>query len=138
MKPDIKVFGKACPMFVPLVENGYTSADSQVSRLIAQEYLEIMLKEKVDTLILGCTHYPMLKDVISEVMGDEVKLISSGAEAAKHAQKILAYNDELCDREEDGMLELYCTDSVELFSENADAFLGKNKNIKISKCSLAL
>lgn len=138
MKPDIKVFGKACPMFVPLVENGYTSADSQVSRLIAQEYLEVMLKEKVDTLILGCTHYPMLKDVISEVMGDEVRLISSGAEAAKHAQKILAYNDELCDREENGMLELYCTDSVELFSENADAFLGKNKNIKISKCSLAL
>lgn len=64
-------------MFVPLVENGYTSPDNRVSKLIAQEYLEVMIREKVDTLILGCTHYPMLKDVIAEIMGSGVKLISS-------------------------------------------------------------
>lgn len=138
MKPDIKVVGKACPMFVPLVENGYTAADCKVSKLIAEEYLEVMKREKVDTLILGCTHYPMLKDIIAEIMGEGVKLISSGAEVAKYAQKILSYNDALCDREEQGVLELYCTDSVELFAENADAFLGRKENIKISKCSLDL
>ncbi len=138
MKPDIKVVGKACPLFVPLVENGYTSPDNRVSTLVAQEYLEVMIREKVDTLILGCTHYPMLKDIIAGVMGDGVRLISSGAEVAKHAQKILAYNDALSDRKEEGTLELYCTDSVELFAENVDTFLGNNKNITISKCNLAL
>lgn len=138
MNADIKVVGKACPMFVPLVENGYIDPDNEVSKIIARQYLEVMVKENVDTLILGCTHYPMLKEIIGGIMGEKVKLISSGAEVAKYAQKILTYNDALSDREEAGTLELYCTDSVELFSENAETFLGKNKNIKISKCSLAL
>lgn len=138
VNPNIKVFGKACPMFVPLVENGYTSFDCKVSRIIAEEYLEVMKKEKVDTLILGCTHYPMLKDIIADIMGDGVKLISSGAEIAKYAQKVLAYNGCMADREEAGKIDLYCTDSVELFSENVDVFLGKNKNINISKCNLAI
>ncbi len=137
-KSDIKVVGKACPMFVPLVENGYTSADCKVSRLIAEEYLEVMKKEEVDTLILGCTHYPMLKDIIADIMGDGVKLISSGEEAAKYAQKVLSYNDLLTDREETGKIKLYCTDSEKLFSENVDGFLDKNMNIEISECNLAL
>lgn len=136
MKPDIKVVGKACPMFVPLVENGYTSPDDPVANLIAEEYLEVLKREKVDTLILGCTHYPIMRDVIAKVMGEGVKLISSGAEVAKYAQKVLSYNDQLSEREEPGVLELYCTDSKELFAENVDAFLGKGHNIKISKCSL--
>lgn len=135
---DIRIVGKACPMFVPLVENGYTARDCQVTRLIAQEYLEVMKREQVDTLIMGCTHYPMLKDIIADIMGSGVKLISPGEEAAKYAKKVLAYNDELAERKESGRLDLYCTDSVAMFSENVEAFLGKNINGEIHKCNLTL
>lgn len=136
VRPDIKVVGKACPMFVPLVENGYTAKDCQVTRLIAEEYLEVMKREQVDTLIMGCTHYPMLKDIIGDIMGEDVKLISSGGELAKYAKNVLTFNDCLSDRTEKGHLELYCTDSVELFSENVKSFLGENINGEIFKCNL--
>ncbi|MBQ8107355.1 MAG: glutamate racemase [Ruminococcus sp.] len=136
--PEAKVFGKACPMFVPLVENGYTSPDCPPARFFTEEYLECMKREQVDTLILGCTHYPHLTQVISEYMGREVTLISSGAELAKYALKTLTYDGELADREEQGELELYCTDSVDLFSESVERFLGKTINGEISKCSLKL
>lgn len=136
INPDIKVVGKACPLFVPLVENGYTAVDCPPARFFAEEYLEIMKKEKVDTLILGCTHYPHLTELISDIMGSDVTLISSGAELAKYALKTMSYNDTLSDREEQGRIELYCTDSVELFSENVEKFLGKNINAQISQCNL--
>jgi len=138
ISPEVKVIGKACPMFVPLVENGYTSPECPPAVYFAEEYLECMKNEGVDTLILGCTHYPHLSDVISKIMGDGVKLISSGAELAKYALKTMTYNDQLADREEPGSLELYCTDSEELFAENVEKFLGKNINAKISKCNLNL
>lgn len=134
--PEIKVVGKACPLFVPLVENGYTSPENPAVRFFAEEYLECMKREGVDTLILGCTHYPHLKEVISQVMGDDVTLISSGAELAKYALKTMTFDSTLADRSESGTVELYCTDSEELFAENVERFLGKNINAKISKCNL--
>ncbi|MBQ9375168.1 MAG: glutamate racemase [Ruminococcus sp.] len=135
---DIRVVGKSCPMFVPLVENGYTGRDCEVTKMIAREYLSVMKQEEVDTLIMGCTHYPMLKDIIGDIMGDKVNLISPGEEAAKYAKTVLAYNDQLSDRQEPGHLELYCTDSVSMFSENVEAFLGKNINGEIYKCNLTV
>ena len=136
--PDVKVIGMACPMFVPLVENGYTAKDCEPARYFACEYLEIMKKEQVDTLILGCTHYPHLSELIRDIMGEGVTLISSGAELAKHALKTLSYNDALCSRQQQGSLELYCTDSEELFRENVEKLMSKNINAKISKCTLKL
>lgn len=136
--PDVKVVGMACPMFVPLVENGYTSKDCEPARFFAQEYLEIMKKEQVDTLILGCTHYPHLSELIRDIMGDDVTLISSGAELAKHALKTLSFNDALCDEQQQGGLELYCTDSEELFRENVEKLMSTDINAKISKCTLKL
>ena len=118
-------------MFVPLVENGYTAPDCVPARYIAQEYLEIMKKEDVDTLILGCTHYPHLTELISDIMGEGVTLVS-------YALNSLSYSDDTAEREERESLELYCTDSVELFSENVERFLGNNINAQISKCSLKL
>lgn len=136
IRPDAHVIGQACPMFVPLVENGYTQRDCQVTKLIAEEYLAIMKEKEVDTLIMGCTHYPMLKEIIGDIMGDNVKLISPGEEAAKFAKNVLTMNGCLTDNKEKGHLELYCTDSVELFSENVKSFLGENINGEINKCSL--
>ncbi|MBQ8965831.1 glutamate racemase [Ruminococcus sp.] len=134
--PGAKVVGKACPMFVPLVENGYVGKDCPPTRFFAEEYLECMKREQVDTLILGCTHYPHLADVISDIMGADVKLISSSAELARFAVKTLTFNDELAEREEAGRQQLYCTDSVELFSENVERFLGESFSGTVEKCSL--
>lgn len=133
---DIKVVGKACPLFVPLVENGYTAKDNKVTRLVAEEYLEVMKKENVDTLIMGCTHYPLLKEVFADILGDKVTLVSPGAEVARHAAKVLMQKDMLSDRQPAGRCRLFCTDSEELFSENVSAFLGSDINAEISKCSL--
>lgn len=126
--PDAKLIGKACPMFVPLVENGYTDRNNQVAKIIAEDYLQVMIDEDVDTLIMGCTHYPLLKDIIADILGDKVTLISPGAEAAKYALSVLSEKDMLSGSRENGRLELYCTDSVELFTENVKAFLGSDIN----------
>lgn len=134
--PDVKVVTKACPMFVPLVENGYTSPDDPISTAISKDYLKVMIDEKVDTLIMGCTHYPHLSGVFARVLGDKVSLVSSGAEAAKFAKRVLENENLLSERKEEGVLELYCTDSVELFTENVETFLGHNINAAISQCVL--
>ena len=134
--PEIEVTSKACPMFVSLVENGYTARDCKPAILIAEEYLEIMKKNDVDTLILGCTHFPHLHDIIQDIMGENVRLISSGAELAKFAARTLKENNALSDRQTDGERELFCTDSVELFTENTEVFLGKDTKASISKCTL--
>lgn len=136
LDPGIKVVAKACPLFVPLVENGYTSADDQIARLVAQEYLEVMMKEKVDTLIMGCTHYPLLKEVFADIMGDSVALVSPGEEAAKYAASLMAEKGLLNESGKEASCKLYCTDSEELFRENATAFLGNGMHADITKCVL--
>jgi len=81
INPDLKVFSLACPLFVPLAEEGYV--DKEATYLIAKDYLQTMLDVDVDTLILGCTHYPLLKEVIADAMGPDVTLIDSGEETAR-------------------------------------------------------
>ena len=127
IRPDISVIGNSCPMFVPLVENGYTDRDNPVTKLIAEQYLAPIKREGVDTLILGCTHYPIIRDTIADYMGDSVKIISSGEEAAKFAYNMLTAKDMLASREETGINTYYTSDSVALFEENAMAFLGSGK-----------
>lgn len=123
IRPDVSVIGAACPLFVPLVENGFTARGNKVAQLVAEQYLAPIKKEGVDTLILGCTHYPILRDVISDYMGDSVTLISSGEEAAKYAYNMLMSREMLSDREENGTNTYYTSDSIELFEDNARAFL---------------
>ncbi len=124
IRSDISIIGAACPMFVPLVENGFTGKDNEVARLVAKQYLEPIKKENVDTLILGCTHYPILHDVIADYMGEGVELISSGSEAAKYTCAFLTNNDMLSGKNGSGKISFYSSDSVEMFRENAQAFLG--------------
>jgi glutamate racemase len=87
LAPDATVHAMACPLFVPLVEEGWT--DHQATRLIAAEYLEPMQAAGVDTLVLGCTHYPLLAPVIAHVMGRDVTLIDSAEETARETGRIL-------------------------------------------------
>lgn len=134
--PSAEVYSKACPMFVPLVENGYVGANCEPTLAIAKEYLEPLKAEGIDTLILGCTHYPLLSGIIAKIMGDDVKLISSGGEAGKYAKEILSENGLLNDSAEKGRINLYCTDSAELFMENAKHFLGGLEGFEVKSVSL--
>ncbi|HUP01671.1 MAG TPA: glutamate racemase [Gemmatimonadota bacterium] len=88
IEPGLTVVSRACPLFVPLAEEGMT--DHPAARLIAGEYLSPFREDGVDTLILGCTHYPLLKPVISEILGERVRLIDSAEETAREVVALLA------------------------------------------------
>jgi len=130
----IKTFSKSCPLFVPLVENGHF--DTEVARLVVEEYLTPIKNEGVDTLILGCTHYPHLKKVIGEFMGEGVALIDPGVELAKYLKKEFGddnYHSEIKDSEQ---YKYFVSDSVDGFEELASAFLNKNINGKVKKIDI--
>jgi glutamate racemase len=88
MNPDVFITARACPLFVPLVEEGWT--DHAATRLIAHEYLEPLIAADIDTLVLGCTHYPLLKPLLRDVLGDDVRLIDSAEETAAETARTLA------------------------------------------------
>lgn len=136
INPHVFVVGNPCPLFVHLVENGYTDRNNKITKLAAEEYLAPIKAEGVDTLILGCTHYPVIKDIISDIMGNDVTLISPGAEAAKYAQSCLMEKDMLSDRTESGKNTYYVSDSTELFEENAKHFLEHPVEGEVFSCSL--
>ncbi len=119
---DAEVFQKACPMFVPLVENGY--ADKEVTKVFAEEYLSEMKNHNIDTLILGCTHYPLLKSVIGEIMGEDVALVDSGAAAADYAFECLKGEGRLSDGI-DGKHSYFVSDSAETFAQLGGMFLSR-------------
>ncbi|HVZ77266.1 MAG TPA: glutamate racemase [Gemmatimonadaceae bacterium] len=87
LQADAQVTAAACPLFVPLVEEGWT--DREPARFIAREYLQPMREAHVDTLVLGCTHYPLLKPLLSEVLGARVALIDSAEETAAETARVL-------------------------------------------------
>jgi glutamate racemase len=87
LRPDLDVLSRACPLFVPLVEEGWLDKDA--TRLIANEYLVPLRHQDVDTLVLGCTHYPLLKPLIGDVMGRDVRLIDSAQETAAETGRVL-------------------------------------------------
>lgn len=89
-RPDARVEQRACPLFVPLVEEGWF--DHPAADLIAREYLEPLRQARVDTLVLGCTHYPLLKPLLQRVMGNDVRLIDSGEETAAVVGHVLDRN----------------------------------------------
>lgn len=99
LDPTATITTRACPLLVPLVEEGWITADA--TRLIARHYLEPLIGAHVDSLVLGCTHYPLLKPLLTEVMGDEVKLIDSAEETAAETARVLRERD-LCASSTDG------------------------------------
>jgi len=87
IKPELRVLERACPLFVPLVEEGWF--EHEATRLVAEEYLHPLRTAAVDVLVLGCTHYPMLKPLLHRVMGDSVTLIDSAEETARELARVL-------------------------------------------------
>ena len=130
------VIERACPLFVPLAEEGW--ANSDVARFVARDYLTELKEPRLAALVLGCTHYPILKDVISETVGREVKLIDSGAATARDVESLLESSDltreslpglyqerQLCD----DLDHFYVTDAAERFAKVAERFLGSAPSI---------
>ena len=121
-KPEAQVLGKACPLFVPLVENGRFRVGDPVIEIVAEEYLQCMKDFGVDTLMLGCTHYPLLSDVVGKIMGPEVTLINSGREAAVALKALLEERDALAESVQ-GDVSYFVSDTVDGFEKMASLFL---------------
>lgn len=132
--PEAVITSVACPMFVPLVENGYLN--HKATYLIAEEYLKSVIENKADTVILGCTHYPMLKEIISEILGENVQLIDVGKAAADFLRDILEKSDDLAEKRVPSY-EFYASDCESGFEDLAKMFLkrdlGTLRNVDIDK-----
>ncbi|MCH5203035.1 MAG: glutamate racemase [Oscillospiraceae bacterium] len=124
--PNIKVFEQDCPLFVPLVENGFIDKNDPIVRLTVERYLNILKENDIDTLILGCTHYPILKDAIGDVMGNGVTLIDSGMETAYYTKKILKRENLLAEDNQQGQCQFFVSDTPDNFEKVAEIFLGRN------------
>ncbi|MEG2380481.1 MAG: glutamate racemase [Oscillospiraceae bacterium] len=133
LNPAVTVKSCACPMFVPIVENGY--AKSEIAKIVTEEYLKPMKDAAVDTIILGCTHYPLLTSVIREYMGDEVTLIDSGATAADYALRVLENTDMRAERDF-GTARYYVSDTVHEFAELGSMFLDKKIEESVYKIDI--
>ncbi len=123
--PGVEITAQACPLFVPLVENGYVEPDNEVTTLVAHQYLDRVKAANVDTLIMGCTHYPLLAPIITRVMGPGVTLIDPGKETALAVQDALEALELTSSRTEGGKAEFYVSDTVESFQSAAQLFLGQ-------------
>ncbi len=119
----IKVTPVACPLFVPIVEEGWV--DDPVALTIAQKYLKPLLDDKVDTVILGCTHYPLLKSTIAKVMGPRVQLIDSAQQVALKARETLRKMDLSAPRGHKPVRRFFVTDEPKHFDRLARRFLGQ-------------
>lgn len=123
LRPEAETFVKACPLFVPLVEEGW--ANDEVTTVIAGRYLSELKDAKIDTLVLGCTHYPLLKNIIGDIMGKEVALIDSAESTASEVKSILAGSNMLNDfSNERNSHRFFVTDSPERFLAVGRRFFG--------------
>ena len=132
LKENLQIFEKACPLFVPLAEEGWL--DHNATRLVAEEYLHELKENEIDTLILGCTHYPILADTIQNAVG-EVKLIDSGIAAARLVEKYLEGRGLKNNSHQLGYHEYYVSDIPQKFKDIAERFLG-NKIDNVHKVDL--
>ncbi len=120
---DLTVFTKACPLFVPLVEEGWESHN--VAVMAAEHYLEGLKKAPIDTLVLGCTHYPLLKTVIGRIMGDGIALIDSATETVREIRSALKSHGMEGDLSLGPSRLFYVTDATERFRKIGERFLGR-------------
>ena len=120
---EVEVIGKACPLFVPLVEEGRFRKGDIVIETVAREYLEPLKESGIDTLILGCTHYPLLTEIVAEIVGPEVTLVSAGEESAFELKRLLKAGGLRADENRQGEAEFFVSDRAEDFERIASVFL---------------
>jgi glutamate racemase len=119
---DVEIYPAACPLFVPLAEEGWT--EGKIPELVAKEYLSPLIAQNIDALIFGCTHYPLLYSVIKNVVGDKVKIIEPGKEVALLLEKFLEDNSMRAEKK--GSLNIYLSDIPRNFRDTVVNFLGED------------
>lgn len=119
---EAAVVARACPLLVPLVEEGWLN--HAVTASILHQYLQPLLRQKIDTLILGCTHYPLLKRAIRKVTGPRVALVDSAETCARYVRERLEHRDLLCKRKRPGTIQPFVTDETDYFATLAKRFFG--------------
>jgi len=133
LAPDVEVTSRACPLFVQLAEEGWT--DNDVAELVAEKYLSPFRKTGIDTLVLGCTHYPLLKAVISKAVGPGITLIDSATETAKEVGDVLEKLKWRGSGKGEGIRKFYVTDTPARFEMIGKRFLGgsqlREKKVKV-------
>lgn len=122
LMPNAFIVSNACPLFVPLVEEGWIEKENIITRKTAEKYLEPIKESGVDTLILGCTHYPALCDIIADIMGNDVTLVNMGASVAKKIKESLCLNNSFSAKKTED--KYFVSDRVEAFSTIAKSLLG--------------
>jgi len=122
INPDVFITARACPLFVPLVEEGWTDHDA--TRLIAREYLAPLVAADIDTLVLGCTHYPLLKPLLRDVLGPDVRLIDSAEETAAETARTLAASNLAAASDADPRYRFVASDDPLQFLQLGQRFLG--------------
>ena len=138
LRPELQVRAEACPLFVPLVENGRFRPGDPVIETVSAEYLTPMKEAGVDTLILGCTHYPLLREVIGAYMGPQVALVDVGAQCAHWVAQRLDREGLRTDRAEAGSHRYFVSDSTEDFADLASIFLGEDVSGHVEKIDITL
>lgn len=120
---SVEVIGQPCPLFVPLAEEGWI--EHQATKLIAKEYLFPLKLQKIDTLVLGCTHYPLLKHVIQQMLDDRTLLIDSGEAAAAEVEEVVDEHNLRNSSTQKGNVQFFVSDIPHKFTEVGERFLGK-------------
>lgn len=132
--PKTEVFGLACPKFVPIVES--KQYESAIAKKVVNETLEDFHDKNIDTLVMGCTHYPLLKPLINEKMGDSVQLIDSGAETVSEVSMLLDYYDISADAtNKEGTHEFFMTGSKKIFEDITQDWLNVT-DLSVTRVSL--
>lgn len=133
IKPNAKVYGKACPLFVPLVEEGWL--DDPITLEIIKRYIAELIEEDIDTLVLGCTHYPLLRKTIRKVVGDNIQLVNPAYETAKSLKQVLVDQNIKNDDELKTDHKFFVSDGAEKFRKFANSILPcevvETKDVKI-------
>ncbi|UOF90215.1 glutamate racemase [Fodinisporobacter ferrooxydans] len=129
LNPKLYVVSQACPEFVPIVENDRIETEAS-KRIVARDLASIST-ENIDTLILGCTHYPLLKHVIQDVMGSRVQLINSAEETAREASTILSIKNLLNERRSEKRHKFFVSANVDTFRMIGERWLGRKLDVEL-------
>ena len=123
---NLSIFSKACPFFVPMIEDGRYSADDPVAQIVIREYLSEVKEFDPGALILGCTHYPLMKEAIAYFLANDTSLIDPGYETAVRLRSILSLRGMLNDSDVEGSRNFYVSDNVYNFEKTAKNFLHRD------------
>lgn len=127
-------FGVACPLLVPFIEEGVLTGDSL--KLVVRDYLNTFKEKDIDTLILGCTHYPIIGELIQKEIGENVKLINPEKTVSEEARKYLTAHDMLSDKNTQGERQYFVTDLTDSFKNVAQMFLGHSIKGNLEKVAI--